>query len=64
MAGRLVRGDLGVSIFTNLPGHAPHRAAHRATLSLTVCTLVISVLVAVPLGVSPRRARAAGSTAR
>jgi peptide/nickel transport system permease protein len=49
--GRLVRGDLGVSIFTNLP--VTHLIGQRIepTLSLTVCTLVISVLVAVPLGV-------------
>ena len=49
--GRLVRGDLGVSIFTNLP--VTHLIGQRIepTLSLTVCTLVISILVAVPLGV-------------
>jgi peptide/nickel transport system permease protein len=49
--GRLVRGDLGVSIFTNLP--VTHLIGQRIepTLSLTFCTLVISVLVAVPLGV-------------
>lgn len=48
---RLLHGDLGISIFTNLP--VTHLIAQRVepTLSLTVCTLVISVLVAVPLGV-------------
>ena len=48
---RLMHGDLGVSIFTNLP--VTHLIGQRIepTLSLTVCTLVISVLVAVPLGV-------------
>ena len=48
---RLLQGDLGVSIFTNLP--VTHLIAQRIepTLSLTFCTLVISVLVAVPLGV-------------
>ncbi len=48
---RLLHGDLGVSIFTNLP--VTHLIAQRIepTLSLTFCTLVISVLVAVPLGV-------------
>jgi peptide/nickel transport system permease protein len=47
----LLRGDLGVSIFTNLP--VTHLIAQRIepTLSLTFCTLVIAVLVAVPLGV-------------
>ncbi len=49
--GRLLRGDLGVSIFTNLP--VTHLIGQRIepTLSLTLCTLVISVLVAVPMGV-------------
>jgi peptide/nickel transport system permease protein len=47
----LLHGDLGVSIFTNLP--VTHLIAQRIepTLSLTFCTLVIAVLVAVPLGV-------------
>jgi peptide/nickel transport system permease protein len=46
----LLRGDLGVSIFTNLP--VTHLIGQRIepTLSLTFCTLVIAVLVAVPLG--------------
>jgi peptide/nickel transport system permease protein len=48
---RLMHGDLGISIFTNLP--VTHLIAQRIepTLSLTLCTLVVSVLVAVPLGV-------------
>ena len=48
---RLLHGDLGISIFTNLP--VTHLIAQRLepTLSLTLCTLVVSVLVAVPLGV-------------
>ena len=48
---QLVRGDLGTSIFTNLP--VAHLIAQRVepTLSLTLCTLLVSVLVAVPLGV-------------
>jgi len=47
---RLLHGDLGISIFTNLP--VTHLIGQRVepTLSLTVCTLVISVLVAVPMG--------------
>jgi peptide/nickel transport system permease protein len=49
--GQLARGDLGVSIFTNLP--VAHLIGQRIepTLSLTLCTLLVSVLVAVPLGV-------------
>ena len=48
---RLLHGDLGISIFTNLP--VTHLIAQRIepTLSLTLCTLLVSVLAAVPLGV-------------
>jgi peptide/nickel transport system permease protein len=47
----LAHGDLGVSIFTNLP--VAHLIGQRVepTLALTLCTLLVSVLVAVPLGV-------------
>ena len=48
---RLLHGDLGISIFTNLPVTQLIGQRIEPTLSLTVCTLVISVLVAVPLGV-------------
>jgi peptide/nickel transport system permease protein len=48
---RLMHGDLGVSIFTNLPVTQLIGQRIEPTLSLTLCTLVISVLVAVPLGV-------------
>ena len=48
---QLLRGDLGTSIFTNLP--VAHLIGQRVepTLSLTLCTLLVSILVAVPLGV-------------
>ena len=47
----LMHGDLGVSIFTNLP--VTHLLGQRVepTLALTLCTLLVSVLVAGPLGV-------------
>ncbi len=47
----LLHGDLGTSIFTNLP--VAHLIGQRIepTVALTVCTLLISVAVAVPLGV-------------
>jgi peptide/nickel transport system permease protein len=48
---RLLHGDLGISIFTNLPVTQLIGQRIEPTLSLTACTLVISVLVAVPLGV-------------
>jgi len=47
----LAHGDLGTSIFTNLP--VTHLIAQRVepTAALTLCTLVVAVLVAVALGV-------------
>ncbi len=50
-AWALLHGDLGVSIFTNLP--VTHLIGQRVepTLALTLCTLLISVLVAIPMGV-------------
>ena len=47
---RLLHGDLGISIFTNLP--VTHLIGQRVepTLSLMACTLLISVLVALPMG--------------
>ena len=47
----LLHGDLGTSIFTNLP--VTHLIGQRIepTLSLTLCTLLVSVALAVPLGV-------------
>jgi peptide/nickel transport system permease protein len=48
---QIFRGDLGTSIFTNLP--VSHMIAQRIepTLSLMLLTLVISVSVAIPLGI-------------
>ena len=48
---RILHGDLGTSIFTNLP--VTHMIAQRIepTVSLMVLTLVMSVTIAVPLGV-------------
>jgi len=48
---RLLHGDLGTSIFTNLPVTTLIGQRVQPTLSLTLCTLFIAVLVAVPLGV-------------
>jgi peptide/nickel transport system permease protein len=47
----VLQGDLGTSIFTNLP--VSHMIAQRIqpTLSLMVITLVISLVFAIPLGV-------------
>ncbi len=48
---QIVHGDLGTSIFTNLP--VTHMIAQRIepTLSLMVLTIVFSIVIAVPLGV-------------
>src|SRR6476469_2077516 len=47
----LAHGDLGTSIFTNLPVTQLIGQRIEPTVSLTLCTLVLSVLVAVPMGV-------------
>lgn len=48
---QILHGDLGTSIFTNLPVTALIRQRMEPTLSLTFLTLILSVAVAVPLGV-------------
>jgi peptide/nickel transport system permease protein len=48
---RLLHGDLGTSIFTNLPVTTLIGQRVQPTLSLTLLTLFVAVLVAVPLGV-------------
>jgi peptide/nickel transport system permease protein len=47
----VLRGDLGISIFTNLPVTQLIGQRVEPTLSLAICTLIVAVLVAVPLGV-------------
>jgi peptide/nickel transport system permease protein len=48
---QIIHGDLGTSIFTNLP--VSHMIAQRIepTLSLMVLTIVFSIVAAIPLGV-------------
>jgi peptide/nickel transport system permease protein len=48
--GQLLRGDLGVSIFSNLPVTTLIGQRIEPTLMLALTTIVFSVLVAVPLG--------------
>lgn len=50
-SGQVLHGDLGTSIFTNLPVTAMIRQRIEPTLSLTIVTLFMSILIAVPLGV-------------
>lgn len=46
----LAHGDLGTSIFTNLPVSRLIEQRLEPTISLTLCTLVVSLVVAIPLG--------------
>ena len=48
---RILRGDLGVSIFTNLPVTTMIAQRVQPTLSLMVLTLLLAVSIAVPMGV-------------
>ena len=47
----LLHGDLGTSIFTNLPVTRLIAQRIEPTVALTLCTLVVSIAVAIPLGV-------------
>ncbi|MBV9590203.1 MAG: ABC transporter permease [Hyphomicrobiales bacterium] len=51
-AWRILHGDLGTSIFTNLPVTNLIAQRIEPTLSLMLVTLIISIGVAVPLGVA------------
>jgi peptide/nickel transport system permease protein len=48
---RLLHGDLGISIFTNLPVAELIAQRVEPTVALTISTLIVSVLVAIPMGV-------------
>jgi peptide/nickel transport system permease protein len=47
----ILRGDLGVSIFTNLPVSTMIAQRIEPTLSLMVVTLILAITIAVPMGV-------------
>jgi len=49
--GHLLRADLGVSIFTNLPVSTLIGQRVEPTVALTISTLFVSVLAAIPMGV-------------
>ncbi len=48
---RIIQGDLGLSIFTNLPVTRMIAQRIEPTLSLMVVTLVLAIAIAVPMGV-------------
>ncbi|MFC0410906.1 ABC transporter permease [Roseomonas elaeocarpi] len=50
-AWHIIQGDLGTSIFTNLPVSTMIAQRIEPTLSLMVLTLLIAVVIAVPMGV-------------
>jgi peptide/nickel transport system permease protein len=47
----LLHGDLGISIFTNLPVSTLIKQRIEPTIALTISTLVVSILAAIPMGV-------------
>lgn len=47
----IARGDLGVSIFTNLPVSTMIQQRIEPTLSLMIVTLILAISIAVPMGV-------------
>ncbi len=48
---RLLHGDLGISIFTNLPVAKLIEQRLEPTAALSLATLIVSVVVAIPMGV-------------
>ena len=48
---RLMQGDLGISIFTNLPVTKLIEQRLEPTVALSLATLIVSVVAAVPMGV-------------
>ncbi len=49
--GNLIRGDLGTSIFSNLPVSKLIGQRLEPTLALAIATIIFAILVAVPMGV-------------
>jgi len=50
-AWNLLHGDLGISIFTNLPVMTLIKQRIEPTVALTICTLLVTIPIAIPLGV-------------
>ncbi len=50
-SGQIIRGDLGISMFTGLPVTELIRQRIEPTLSLMIVTLILAIVVAVPIGV-------------
>lgn len=50
-AWRLLHGDLGISIFTNLPVMHLIEQRIEPTIVLSISTLILTIIIAIPLGV-------------
>ena len=48
---RLLQGDLGISIFSNLPVTTLIAQRMEPTIALTISTLMVAVALAIPMGV-------------
>src|SRR5207237_8220517 len=48
---RLLQGDLGISIFTNLPVAKLIEQRLEPTAALTIATLIVSIVAAIPMGI-------------
>ena len=60
--GQLLRGDLGVSVFSNVPVTRLIRQRAEPTAALSIATLIMAVSLAVPMGILAAGRRAPGST--
>jgi peptide/nickel transport system permease protein len=47
----VLHGDLGISIFTNLPVMTLVKQRLEPTAALTICTMIVAVAIAIPMGV-------------
>lgn len=50
-AGAVLRGDLGISIFSNLPVSKLIAQRLEPTIALSISTMIFAILVAVPMGI-------------
>src|SRR5438045_7346989 len=49
--GKLLHGDLGVSLISNVPVLKMISTRVEPSISIALCTIILSIVVAVPLGV-------------
>ncbi|EKD97458.1 MAG: hypothetical protein ACD_23C00914G0005 [uncultured bacterium] len=50
-SGNILRGDLGVSLYSNMPVSTLIAQRLEPTISLALCTIVLAIALALPLGV-------------